>query len=377
MNLDFSEDQKLLRKTARDFLSERAPLALCREVLEDESQGFARKLWSDLGEMGWLGTAVPEELGGAGFGPVELALLCEEIGRSLAPVPFPSSVTLATEALLLAGSAEQRERYLPGLASGDEIGTLAVAEHSGPVQPDSLATTLRAGRVVGSKCAVPDGLAARHCIVLAAADGAPTLALVDLDGPGVSREPVASLDPSRPLARLHFHDAPAEPLGEDGAGWEIYEMLRERAAILQAFEQIGGAERALELTREFTLERYAFGRPVASYQTLKHRMADVYVAIELARSHAYYGAWALSADSPERSEAACSARIAACDAFERATVEMIQMHGGVGYTWEYDCQLFYRRAKGLAAGLGSPREWRQRLVDALVRSTSIEQSVQQ
>ena len=367
MNLDFSEEQKLLRETARDFLAEKAPLSLCRQVLEDESQDYARELWSELGEMGWLGTAVPEELGGAGYGPIEVALLCEELGRALAPVPFGSSVTLATEALLLAGSAEQRERLLPKLASGEEIGTLAAAEQAGPVAPDSLGTTLKSGQLTGSKCAVPDGGVARRCIVLAVADGRPALALVDLDGPGVSREATASLDPSRPVARLHFDGAPAEPVGALDSGWELFEALRERAAILQAFEQIGAAQRALELTLEFTLERYAFGRPVASYQALKHRLADLYVAIELARSHAYYGAWAITADVPERSEAACSARIAACQAFEQATAEMIQMHGGVGYTWEYDCQLFYRRAKGLAASLGSPREWRQRLVGTLAR----------
>jgi acyl-CoA dehydrogenase len=371
MNLDFSDEQKLLRETARHFLKESAPLALCRRVLEDDATPFAAELWSDLAKMGWLGTTIPERYGGAGYGYLELALLCEELGRSLAPVPFGSSVTLATELLLMAGSEEQRARRLPKLSSGEQVGTVAVAELPGLLRPETLRTRLKGGRLTGAKRAVPDGTSAHFCVVLAAADAGPTLALVDLEAAGVRREPVASLDPSRPLSRLHFDDAPAETLGGEGAGWALYERLRERAAVLQAFEQIGGAERALELTRDFTLERHAFGRPVGSYQALKHRMADVYVAIELARSHAYYGAWALSTDAPELSEAASSARIAAGRAFELASAEMIQMHGGVGYTWEYDCQLFYRRAKALATSLGSDREWTDRLVESLARSSSV------
>ena len=365
MNLDFSDDQKLLRDTARDFLAERAPLSLCREVLEKGDPAASQALWSELAEMGWLGTTIPEAHGGAGFGRLELALLCEEIGRSLAPVPFGPSVALFTEAVLVAGSEEQQARLLPKLASGELLGTYAFAEQAGPIRPDAIATRLESGRLVGAKRAVPDGAVAQIALVLAASESGPTLALAPLDGDGVKREPVPGLDPSRPLARIRFEDASAELLGAPGEGHALFERLRERAAVYQAFEQIGGAERALELTRDFTLERQAFGRPVGSYQALKHRLADVFVAIELARSHAYYAAWALSADSPELAEAAASARVAACQAFERATHEMIQLHGGVGYTWEYDCQLFYRRAKGLAASLGSEREWKDRLVGAL------------
>jgi alkylation response protein AidB-like acyl-CoA dehydrogenase len=371
MNLDFSDDQKLLRETAREFLAERSPLSLCRRVLDDDAEPFAADLWSELGRMGWLGTTIPERHGGAGHGHLELALLCEELGRALAPVPFGSSVTLATELLLLAGSEEQRARVLPKLASGERVGTLAVAEGSGPLRPEAMGARLEGGRLTGTKRAVPDGTAAHFCIALAESDRGPTLALVDLEAGDVRREPIPSLDPSRPLSRLHFDDAAAETLGDEGAGWRLFETLRERAAVLQAFEQIGGAERALELTRAFTLERHAFGRPVASYQALKHRMADLYVALELARSHAYYAAWALSTNAPELSEAACSARIAACRAFELASAEMIQMHGGVGFTWEYDCQLFYRRAKALAISLGSTREWTDRLVESLARSSAV------
>ena len=367
MNLDFSDDQKVLKHTAREFLTEHSPLGLCRRVLEDDGEDYAAALWSQLAGMGWLGTHVPESFGGAGYGVVELALLCEELGRALAPVPFGSSVVLASEALLLAGTPIQQRRLLPGLAAGTRIGTLAVAEQMGPLRPEAIATKLEGGRIFGRKIAVPDGLAADLGIVLVLVDARPTLVLVDLKATEVRRAAVASLDPSKPLAQLSFEGAPAEILGEAGAGWALFETLRQRAAVLQAFEQLGGAERALELTRDFTVGRFAFGRPVGSYQALKHRMVDVLAAIELARSHAYYAAWALSTNSPELAEAACSARVSASDAFERAATEMIQLHGGVGYTWEYDCHLFYRRAKGLAASLGSSREWKLRLTAALAR----------
>jgi alkylation response protein AidB-like acyl-CoA dehydrogenase len=365
MNLDFSDDQKLLKETARDFLNEHSPLSVCRRILDSESEPYAAELWSQLGEMGWLGTTIPEAYGGAGFGDVELALLCEELGRALAPVPFGPSVTVAAEAILCAASEEQKQRFLPAMAAGDRIGTLAVAEQMGPLRQESIATKLEGDRVFGTKLAVPDATCADFSLVLAQGGDGLTMVLVDLDSPEVKREPVASLDPSRPLSRIDFGGVTGEVLGEPGSGWKLFETLRLRAAVLQAFEQIGGAEHALELTRDFTLERFAFGRPVGSYQALKHRMVDVFTAIELARSHAYYAAWALSTDAPELLEAACSARISACAAFEAATTEMIQLHGGVGFTWEYDCHLFYRRAKGLSASLGSPQEWKRRLTAAI------------
>jgi alkylation response protein AidB-like acyl-CoA dehydrogenase len=370
MNFDFSDEQKLLQKTARDYLEQNAPLSVCRRVLESADESHAAELWKGAAEMGWLGAATPERYGGAGLGYLELALIAEELGRALAPIPFGSSVCLVGEALLLAGSDSQRERWLPGLVSGELIGALALAETAGTPGPHSLQTRLRDGRLYGGKRAVPDGAAANRALVVAQADAGPALALVDLTGSGVRRERARSLDPSRPGAHLQFEGAPAELLGAPGEGWRLFERLLERAAVLAAFEQLGGAQRALELTRDFALGRYAFGRPVASFQALKHRMVDVYVAIELARSHCFYAAWALSQQAPDLGEAACAARVAASDAFELAATEMIQMHGGVGYTWEYDCHLFYRRAKWLAAMLGSAPGWRDRLVEHLSASAA-------
>lgn len=369
MNFDFSEDQKLLRKTAREFLDEHAPLSLCRAVLES-SQSFSETLWRATAELGWQGTSIPEQYGGAGFGRLELAVIAEEIGRTLAPIPFSSSAYLASEALLLTGSVAQKQSYLPKLASGAAIGAFAHQEKAGEPGTRAPSTTLGNGRLKGRKLPVPDGDVA-HFAVVTAKDGKDVgLALVELTDASVKRKAVKSIDPSRSLASVRFDDTPAEWLGGAPCGWPTIHRLFDRAAVLMAFEQLGGAQRAFELTRDFMLGRYAFGRPIASFQALKHRMADLYVEIELARSNSYYGAWALENDAPELAVAACGARVSASDAFELAGKEMVQLYGGVGFTWEYDCHLFYRRAKWMSAVLGTTNVWRGRLMERLEQAVA-------
>ena len=365
MNFDFSEAQKLLQQTTREFLAERAPLQACRRVLE-AGTGWDPELWKAAAQMGWLGTALPEELGGAGFGYLELALIAEEVGRALAAIPFASSTYVATEAILRGGSPEQRRRYLPRLAAGELIGTLALAERPGHPRPHDIATVFEHGRVSGTKIAVPGGNVANFAVVAARATNDVALVLVELNGAGVQRGAVDSIDPTHSSARLIFENAPAELLGGAANGWDLLERVLDGAAVLLAFEQVGGAQRALELAKDYTMDRYAFGRPVASFQALKHRMVDVYVAIELARSNCLWGAWALSEQASDLGIAACSARISATRAFELAAVEMVQMHGGIGFTWEHDCHLFYRRAKHNAVVLGSAHHWREKLVQRLV-----------
>jgi alkylation response protein AidB-like acyl-CoA dehydrogenase len=208
---------------------------------------------------------------------------------------------------------------------------------------------------------VSDGGAANFAVVVAKEAAGHSLVLVDLEGEGVTRTALASFDPSRPLAKLELQNAPGERLGAAGQGAQLARDVLDRAAVLMGYEQIGGAERALELTR-------AFGRPVASFQALKHRMADVYARTQIALSNGYFAAWALSNGNEELPVAACSTRVAASEAFVLASEEMIQMHGGVGFTWEYDCHLFYRRARALAAALGTPNEWREKLVSRLQAS---------
>jgi acyl-CoA dehydrogenase len=364
MNFDFSEDQKLLQKTARDFLAEHSPLQTNRDVLEG-GKDWSPELWKATAEMGWQGAAIPEIYGGAGFGHLELSLIATEIGRSLAPIPFAASVYLATEAILLAGSDAQKKKWLTALASGEAVGTVALAEGPGFPSPASLKTSFSGGKVSGKKIGVPAGNIASVAIVAAKSGSGVTLALVDLAAGGVTRTPTESIDPTQASAELNFAGAPAEALGAEGKGFELLERVLDRAAVLLAWEQIGGAERAFEITREFAMGRYAFGRPIASFQALKHRMADQYVSLELAKSNCYWGAWALSGDDPELALAAPSARVSATQAFDLASIEMVQMHGGVGFTWEYDCHLFYRRAKQQGLVIGTASHWREKLVQRL------------
>jgi alkylation response protein AidB-like acyl-CoA dehydrogenase len=361
MNFDFSDDQKALKETAGGFLKEHAPLALCRTILESD-ESYSAALWKRIAELGWQGTAIPERYGGAGFGCVELAMIAEEVGRCLAPIPFASSVYLATEALLLGGSDAQKERYLPTLAGGKAIGTFAIAERPGQNGFPGVAARLRGGRLSGAKVPVVDGDVADFAIVAAVGDEGPTLAVADLSSRGVTRTRIDSFDPSRSMARIEFVDAPAEPLGRSGAGVALSDQILDRAAVLVAFEQVGAAAHALEITRRYVLDRYAFGRPIGSFQAVKHRLADRWCDIELARSNCLYGAWGLENEG-ELPVAACLARIAASEAFDRIATDMIQLHGGVGFTWEFDCHLFYRRAKLLEAMLGSTASWKRKLIE--------------
>ncbi|MBV8868292.1 MAG: acyl-CoA/acyl-ACP dehydrogenase [Acetobacteraceae bacterium] len=363
MNFDFPDEMKQMREQARRFLRERCPPVVARRVLEANGS-YDRELWREMARMGWAGASVPEEYGGAGLGHLAVCVLAEELGRAIAPVPFSSSVTLATEAILTYGSAAQKRRWLPVLAGGDAIGTLAFAEQPGIADPHRLTAQVCDGRLSGAKRAVPDGDVADLAVVAVRGGSGPWLYLVDLAAPGVSRERVETFDPSRSHARIEFAGAEAEPLpGADSA--EQVRRLLDRAAVVISFEQVGTAEVALEMARDYALQRYAFGRPIGSFQAIKHKLAEVYIAVELARSNAYYGAWALSTEAAELPVAAAVARIAACEAGWLATKENIQTHGGMGFTWQFDCHLYYRRARLLGSALGSAREWKHRLVDAL------------
>jgi acyl-CoA dehydrogenase len=365
MNFDFSDEQKLLQQTARDYLAANSPLSTCREILEG-SEPYAAALWKGAAEMGWQGAVIPEEFGGAGFGHLELAMIAYEIGRALAPIPFGPSAFVATEAILRHGSAAQRSAWLPKLANGSVIGTFALTEKPGQNAAESIAASVQGGKLSGTKLPVADGDVAQLAVVAARENGAVGLYLVDLGGAGIERQTLDAFDPSRSQARIRFDGARCEKLaGTDAAS---IAALLDRAAVLTAFEQIGGADRALELTRAFIVGRYAFGKPIAANQAIKHRMADLWCEIEIARSNAYYAAWALANEDAELPVAACLARIAACDAFEKTTIEMIEFHGGVGYTWEYDCHLFYRRAKQLAGLIGTPKYWKNLLIDRLAAS---------
>src|ERR1700728_1323337 len=320
MNFDFSDEQKQLRNEARKFLAEHCPPKAVRAVLDGE-QPYDRQLWKGLAGMGFLGVAIPEEFGGAGAGHLELCVIAEEMGRALAPVPFSSTVYLAAEAILIAGDEMQKQKWLPLIASGGAIGTLALFEGKGNPSPQAIKLSASGGTLNGIKKPVPDGAIADFVVVAArtGSSGRETdisLFLVDLKAEGVEAKSLTNVDPSRGQAELIFRNCKAEPLGAAGEGWSIITQVLDRAAVLMAFEQVGGADRALEMGRDYALDRIAFGRPIGSFQAVKHMLADMYVSATLARSNCYYGAWALSTGASELPEAAASARISATQAFQ-------------------------------------------------------------
>ena len=366
MNFDFSDDLKLLREQARKFLAGRSSRAVVRKVFEGGS-GYDAELWAEIARMGWLGTAVPEAYGGAALGYDGLCVLAEELGYVLAPVPFASSIYLAADAILIAGSEAQKHKLLPSMIDGSRIGTFALAEGLGNPSPGRIAAKVVSGRLTGTKLPVPDGEIA-HFAVVAALDEVAEVGLyvVELGEKGVRRSRLKSIDPARGQAKIVFDNVRAERL-EGAHGYAVVGALIDRAAILIAFEQVGGAQACLDMAKAYAMERYAFGRPIASFQAIKHKLADVYVALELARSNAYYGAWAIAAGAAELSVAGAAARVAAIEAFHLAAKENIQTHGGIGFTWEADCHFYYRRSKLLAASIGSAPYWKDRLIAALER----------
>ena len=377
MRFDFDEDQKSIRNDARRFLTDRCAADAVRDYL-DGDQAEVSPLWHEISELGWLGVAIPEEFGGLGMGYLELCVLAEELGRVVAPVPFASSIYLAAEAILRFGSRAQKEKYLPVMASGQVIGTMAWADPQPGGESLHSAEPLQFldGHLTGAKWPVPFGALAdivvlgvrnaRGEVELVLAELSPS---VDQSDATITRSPLGSVDPSQANAELDFYQHPAEILGDTAHGDQALDEILNRAAVMMSFEQLGGADRCREMAIEHVLQRSTFGRIVGSYQAVKHKLAMMYARNELARSNAYYGAWALSADSVELPIAASAARVSASESAEFATREALHLHGGMGYTWEVDCHLYLKRSRELALRLGSIRRWKEKLVAATLAST--------
>lgn len=365
MNFEFSAEQELLRDQAANFLAEKSTPAIVRNVLEN-AKPYDEALWQGMAELGWTSTVIPEQYGGLGFTYYELSVLAEEIGRAIAPVPFSTSVYLATEALLLAGSDAQKREWLPKFASGEVIGTFAFGEGSGRPSRTNIQTSFKNGTLTGTKFPVADGESADVAVVVARQGDSINLVLANLKD--VEKTPLRTIDPSRSHSTLTFADTPAELLGTSSEGWNLTNQLLDRAAVLYAWEQIGGAQAALEQAKAYAMERYAFGRPIAGFQAIKHKLAHAYVKNTLARSNGYYGSWALAEGASELPLAAATARVSASQAYYYAAKENIQTHGGMGFTWEFDCQFYYRRAKLLSVNIGSENWWSDRLITAYEQS---------
>lgn len=364
MNFDFSDEEKLIRDQTCRYLDDHCKTEEVRKVLEGEDS-YARELWQGLTDMGLMATAIPEAYGGLGAGYLSLCVIAEQLGAHLAPVPFSSSVYLATEAIALFGSENQKENWLPRFAAGEVIGTLAVVETVHEATQESINVTLNGSTISGRKLIVPDGGIADIAIVLVRDGDDLSMVIADLNDNSVIRANVETVDPSKNSSSITFNNTSAEVLGEPGNGWSMLQNIYNRAAVLFAFEQIGGAQKALDMAVEYAKQRFAFGRPIGSFQGLKHMMADMYVALKLAESNCFYAAWALENDSEDFVVAAATARISATQAFQLCSRDNIQVHGGMGFTWEVDCHLFYRRSNYLTLVLGGLSVWENRLIEHL------------
>jgi len=367
MNFSFSNEQILMQEEVKKLLDKENSVKRNRAIIEGEEK-FDKDLWKSLVEMGLTATTIPEEYGGIGMGFLELCVIAEELGRGIAPIPFSSSVYLATTAILNSNNEDIKKEYLPKLSSGEIIGTFAHSEKTSFPNEAGIECTVSGLKISGQKIAVPDGDVADFTIVSAKNGKNVALYLVNLKDENVSIDSLDTFDPSRSHANISFDNADALLLHDDA--WNSIEKLLDQSAVLFAFEQVGGAEAAMNMAKDYAMGRYAFGRSIASFQAIKHKVADMYVALQLAKSNCYYGAWALSNDSPELPTAAATARVSATKAFYECSKENIQTHGGMGATWEFDCHLFYRRARLLSSNIGSQGIWKDKLITSLEKSNS-------
>lgn len=359
MNFDLSDEQKLLRDEARRLLRESAGFDRCRRHL-DSGAPYDQALWSQVAGLGWLGVAVPESQGGLGLGPLDLCVLVEELGRCLAPVPFFSTAGLGA---LLLKRCPGGQALLAEIAAGRCVTSVAfgaVPENPRP-SPDALAWDGQ--RVTGRISSLADAMGADRLLVWAVdSEGAGFWLVVDAHAAGCTRTVRAGMDGLRSYGCVGLQQVAAEVLLQGHAAITAREGLLSEAAILTAFEQVGGAEAALGMACEYVQGRYAFGRPVGGNQAVKHKLADAMVAIELARSNAWYAAWVMENSGTELSRAAAAARLSAIEAYVLAAEENLHLHGGIGYTWEADCHFHVRRARLLATSVGHSAFWSQRLL---------------
>lgn len=371
MNVDLNEEQQLLKDSVAKFCEGEAPLEKIREWA-DNPKGLPDELWEKIAAQGWLGIIVPEENGGLGLGVTELAVITEEMGRNLLPGPFLSSV-LAAQAIAIGGTDAAKEKYLERIVSGETIGTLALLEEDGQLYPDSIQRKAEKSgdgyQISGKKSLVPDADAATLFVVAARTGDGVSLFLVDREDGGVSTQGNRLFDATARNGQLVLDDVSVAGdalLGESGTGWDILKEVLLTANVCLAGECVAASERILKMTIVYAKERVQFGKVIGSFQAVKHPLADLYADIESARSAYHYAAWAVDAKTENRQSAAAVARLTATGAYRKTTLDCLQAHGGIGFTWEYDLHLFLKRAKHNEYLYGVPHDYEEQVVaDAL------------
>ncbi len=365
MQFSFTSEQEEFRAILRRFLEDKSPPTVVRRMMETEA-GWDRESWREINQqLGLSAVHIPEAYGGQGFGFVELGIVLEEMGRALLCAPFFASTVLAATAIMNAGTEAQKRALLPGIASGETIATLAFTEPNGRWDADGIETRVsEAYRLDGVKSFVVDGHTADLIVVVARGDKGLSFFTVAGDAPGLTRRPLKVMDPTRKLAVLEFRGVAAELLGEDGGGDAPFARTMLQAAVCLANESVGGAERLRESALEYANLRVQFGRAIASFQSMKHKQADMLCDVELAKSAAYASASAAAEDDAELPALASLAKATACEAYMQTAIHTIQIHGGIGFTWDNDTHLWFKRAKSSEVFLGDPTYHRELMMRA-------------
>jgi alkylation response protein AidB-like acyl-CoA dehydrogenase len=367
VNLAFSEEQEELRSIVRQFLDAKSPESAVRESMATD-QGYDAAVWTQMAEqLGLQSLTIPEELGGQGFGFMELVIVLEEMGAALLCAPFFSTVALAVNTLLVVGDDAANQAILPGIASGETIATLALSEPSGRWDEAGVAATAiddgGVWRITGTKSYVIDGHIADVVLVVARTADGVSLFRVDGTAGGLTRTLLPTLDQTRKQAELVLDGVEAVLVGEQGGAWPVLSSALDRAAVALAAEQVGGAQRCLDTSVQYAKDRVQFGRPIGSFQAIKHRCADMLLQVEAARSAAYYAAACAADDSPDLPAVASVAKAACSQAFSDVAGENIQIHGGIGFTWEHPAHLYFKRASAMSVQLGDVGYHRELVAD--------------
>lgn len=358
MDFGFSEEQDMLRQMARDFLAENCPTSFVRQMMDDE-KGYSADLWNEMAGFGWLGMTFPEAYGGQGLGFIDLTVVLEEMGAVLLPSPYLSSVILAGQTILLAGSEAQKQEYLPKIADGSLIATLAMTEPSGRFDAEGIADVRALPsdggfQISGTKLFITDAHVSDLMVVAARTKDAGdksfgvTLFVVDSNAPGITINLLDTMDQTRKQCEVVFDNVQVgsdRVLGQVDMGWPVLQKVINLGSAALCAEMVGGAQRVLDISVEYAKERVQFGRPIGSFQAIKHKCAEMMLQVESAKSAAYYAAWAVDEDVPEAPLAISMAKAYCSDAFRYTAGEGIQVHGGIGFTWEHDMHLYFKRAK--------------------------------
>jgi len=369
VNFAFNEEQEELRKTVRQFLEAKSPESAVREQMDTEA-GYDAAVWSQMGEqLGLQGLVIPEEFGGSGYGFIELVVVLEEMGRALLCAPFFSSAVLAAQTLIHSGDDAAKGEYLPGIASGETIATLAFTEENGRWDEEGITATASGSgdswTIDGTKMYVLDGHTASLLLVAARTGAGVSLFAVDAGASGITRTALATMDQTRKQAKVEFSGTPARLIGTDGGGWTVLSRVLDLAAVALAAEQVGGAQLCLEMAVQYAKDRVQFGRPIGSFQAIKHKCADMLLEVESAKSAAYYAGWCAAELNDELPSVASLAKAYCSESYFHAAAENIQIHGGIGFTWEHPAHLYFKRAKSSELLFGDPTYHRELLAQRI------------